>query len=111
MFCCKEPPHCDTLHTDFELCCRLEGRKEKKDLTAVNWALMCLTHSVKNKSRRSDKLKKNQKKKTALFSTPLFTLVIYSTFAFGVLLQNNPGFVFLKEYLYRMKHLLFSRIS
>lgn len=62
----------------FELCCRLKGRKGKKDLTAVNWALMCLTQSVKNKSCHSDKFKT----KKNLFSR-LLSFVIYSTFTFA----------------------------
>lgn len=57
MFCCEEPPHCDTLHTDLSFTADLKAReKKRKDLTTVNWALMCLAHSVKNKSHSGDNM-------------------------------------------------------
>lgn len=30
MFCCKEPPHCDTLHTDLSSAADLKGEKRRK---------------------------------------------------------------------------------
>lgn len=40
MLCCKELPHCDTLHTDLSFAADLKGeRGERPD--CCSWALMC----------------------------------------------------------------------
>lgn len=57
MFCCEEPPHCDTLHTDLSFTADLKGENKSKNLTTVNWALMCLAHTVKNKSHSGDNMR------------------------------------------------------